>query len=742
VALNLGDDSRAALELAKRSLPEGEALGAGLLMASLYYGANLEDAFPRLAALLEEPMPIHRTAPEKVPLEESLRYVLADLDRRGNEPLSAEEWLRVLMDSQAGRAFLESKGQGTEASSWRESPERSEAIEALSSFGRMLTITEPPHRGVVGVDRALTSLQKTLLKQKRRNAIVIGPPGTGKSALIYEFARMIVAGDEALPERLRDLDIFELSPSFLRSGASMVGQYDERVKELLGVLEAHPKIVLFVDEIHSLFQSSMHHRGPFSEANESFKSALSRGTISCIGCTTTAEFRHYIEPDGALQRRFGIIKLEPPTRDATVHILQARLPRLEKHYAPLRVPEAILEKAVDLTDEYLPGRFQPDKSIQLVDEACAICSIAKPPPEEVTEEALVSALEDTIGHSVARAETLTEESVFERLRSKIVGQDEALRGISRAFIAGLGGWKKTKGPRGRFFFCGPTGVGKTQTALVLAEMLSGGHEALLRIDCNTLQGSGRDAGPAINRLLGAPPGYIGYVAGQGGILSKIRDVPESIVLFDEIEKADPGVGKVLLQILDDGRVDDNDGNPLDFRRAYLIFTTNAGCTYDTVRSLGFGRGEEPEIESPRVDVDAVMAELRAIGHGEEFLGRNLQFFSFQGMDADAIRIIMGRQLESLRETADLRGYELTWDAEIEAYLASQWQPRFGVRHLTTILRNRVTEQLSVAEAQGELKDVAEIRLQVLPLGEGQEERKYTGLATRERRGRRMVILLA
>ena len=742
MALNLGNDSRAALDLAKRSLPEGEALGAGLLMASLYHAANLKETFPKLGTLLEEPVPVHQEVPEKVPLEESLRYVLADLGQRDNEPLSAEEWLKTLMSSQVGRAFLESRGQGTEPSGWRASSERGEAIEALSSFGRMLTITEPPHRGVVGVDRALTSLQKTLLKQKRRNAIVIGPPGTGKSALIYEFARMIVSGDESLPERLRDLDVFELSPSFLRSGASMVGQYDERVKELLGVLEANPKIVLFVDEIHSLFQSSMHHRGPFSEANEAFKSALSRGTISCIGCTTTAEFRHYIEPDGALQRRFGIIKLEPPTRDATVGILKARLPRLEKHYAPLRVPEAVLDKAVELTDEYLPGRFQPDKSIQLLDEACAICSIAKPPAAEVTEEALVSALEDAIGHSVVRAETLTEESVFERLGRKIVGQDEALRGISRAFIAGMGGWKKAKGPRGRFFFCGPTGVGKTQTALVLADLLSGGREALLRIDCNTLQGSGRDAGPAINRLLGAPPGYVGYVAGQGGILSKIRDLPECIVLFDEIEKADPGVGKVLLQILDDGRVDDNDGNPLDFRRAYLVFTTNAGCTYDTVRSLGFGRDEEPETESPRVDVPAVMAELRAIGHGEEFLGRNLQFFTFQGMDADAIQVIMGRQLESLRETADLRGYELNWDPEIERYLTSQWQPRFGVRHLTTILRNRITEQLSVAEAQGELKDVAEIHLQVLPLGNELEEHTYTGVATRERQGRKLVILLA
>ena len=738
MALNLSPEGQAALDLAKRALPEGEALGAGLLMASLLHSARLQEKFPELANRLEEPKPLRQVAPDKVPVEESLRLVLANLSQRNPGPLGADEWLQALAGSPPGRAFLELKGPPSAASGWRGSPEREEAIRALSSFGRMLTVTEPPHRGVVGLDTALRRLEKTLLKEKRRNAIVIGPPGTGKSALIYEFARQVVAGAESLPAQLRDLDIFELSPSFLRSGASMVGQYEERVKTLLGVLEQHPRIVLFVDEIHSLFQSSMHHRGPFSEANESFKAALSRGTISCIGCTTTAEYRHYIEPDGALERRFGVIKLEPPTRDATLGIMRARRPRLEKHYAPLRVPDGMLERAVDLTDEYIPGRFQPDKSIQLLDEACAICTLADPPGREVTEQALLSALEDTIGHSVVRATPLTAEGVFEALHARIVGQDDTLRAIGRAFVAGLGSWKDSKGPRGRFFLCGPTGVGKTQTALVLAEILGGGRSALLRVDCNTLQGSGRDAGPAINRLLGPPPGYIGYVAGQGGILSKIRDTPESIVLFDEIEKADPGVGKVLLQILDDGRVDDADGNPLDFRRAFLLFTTNAGCRYESAaRAIGFDKTAAPASASPQVSVDAVMAELRAIGHGEEFLGRNLQFFAFQGLDADAIRIVMARQLEDLRETAELRGFELSWDPEIISHLTAQWQPRFGARHLTTILRNRITEQLAVADAQGELRGVTRICLQVLPVEGG-----LTGVATCEREGDELRIRLA
>jgi ATP-dependent Clp protease ATP-binding subunit ClpA len=765
MSLNLDKECQTALDLAKRALPEGSALDPGLLMAALFHSTALKRKFPQLAPYLGEPVPRRADVPEKVPVAEPVQAVLRQL-AAGGTATGAEDFFKALVRSDAGRQHLASLGlpanelaavAGAAPASasappppndtppgWRSSSQREDAIKALTSFGRMLTQTEPPHRGVVEMEIPLRSLVRTLSKMGRRNAIVVGYPGTGKSALIYELARRIVRGDSSIPARLRDCDIFELSPTFLRSGASMVGQYEERVKSLLEILKAHPKIILFIDEIHSMFQSGMQYRGPFSDANEAFKSALASGDISCIGCTTTAEYRHYIEPDGALQRRFGIIRLSAPTAETALRILQARRKRLEDYYAPLRISDEILERTVALTEEHLPGRFQPDKSIQLLDEACAHCATMDPPAGEVAEPALWQALEDMTGHTIARLDRLTETQVIEKLCAKIIGQDETLQGIARAFIAGLGGWAKRAAPRGVFFFCGPTGVGKTETAALLGSILGAGREALIRVDCNTLQGSGYDSGPAINRLLGAPPGYIGYTRGQGGLLSKIRDMPESVVLFDEIEKADPGVGKLLLQILDTGRIEDNDENVLDFRRSYLIFTTNAGCVYDRKGSLGFkasGEGDAPAA-GPRVDLDTLKAQLRALGYGEEFLARIRHYFAFQSLGASAIAEVVGKQLERLREAAELRGHELEWEPEVVEYLSSQWQPRFGVRHMTTVLRNRISEQLSVADAQGELEGVRRILLRVLRLEGVGEGRDLAGLAARERRGDTMVIGLS
>jgi ATP-dependent Clp protease ATP-binding subunit ClpA len=280
-----------------------------------------------------------------------------------------------------------------------------------------------------------------------------------------------------------------------------------------------------------------------------------------------------------------------------------------------------------------------------------------------------------------------------------------------------------------WFFCGPTGVGKTEAALALARILGGGDAALLQVNCNTLQGSGHDSGPAINVLLGPPPGYVGYVRGQGGVLSKVRDEPESVVLFDEIEKADPGVAKVLLQILDKGRVEDSAGNPLDFRRAFVVFTSNAGCDYDH-RSIGFS--DDAPNERPTVDVEAVKAELRQRGYGEEFMGRVDRFFQFQSLDAAAMRVVIGRQLDGIRKSAEERGFTFACQPDVIEHLASAWEPRFGVRHLQSILRQRVIEQLGLAEAAGELSGVKSIALDVLRL-EGLSDPSAAAGATERQR---------
>jgi len=757
-----------ALDLAKRVVGESGELSAGILMATTFQIGDMEEELSELAPYLPEAKARKRRVPDSVAVATDLQPVFEYLSR--DDFVTIDELMIALLESDAGRRFLIDAGlpirdfervkeivrgnampDGDDALSpasiedhtaWRRSEERAEVVKALSTYGRMLTDGEPPRKSVVEMNAQLRRMQKTLLKMKRRNLIVTGHPGTGKTALIYEFARLLLLGDESIDPRLRDRDIFELSPSFLRAGAGVVGAYDERVSGLIKILEANPKVIMFVDEVHSLLSSAMHERGPFSEANEAFKQALGRGSITIVGATTIAEYRHHIAPDRALERRFGILKIDPPTRDQTIRILTARRPRLEAHYAPLRVPDKLLEKAVDMTDEYLVTRYQPDKAIQILDEACALASIDDPDATELTEAAIVEALEDVTGHGLVRPESLTLETVLSTLQRKIVGQDATLEKIARSFVAGLSvGWGTKDEPQGIFFFCGPTGVGKTETALQLSKLLGAGRESLLRIDCNTIAGRGVDAkGSITNQLLGVPRGYLGYSRGEGGILSKIRDMPECVVLFDEIEKANPVITDLLLQILDEGRVHDTDDNLLDFRRAFIVFTTNAGTSYE---GGGGPIGFSPAVAEntlgggiPRVKKEDVLEDLRRRGYREEFLGRNIDFVVFDALTPEAIRIILGRQLDGLDEAAEMQGFEFTWDPGIVDHLVEQWQPRFGVRHLTAILRHRIREQLAIADVQGELGDVESIRLE-LAVGEG-----VGSLPTRRRDGSTMVIELA
>jgi ATP-dependent Clp protease ATP-binding subunit ClpA len=762
MALILDSEASRARDLAKRCVAPGAELDGVTLLDALAHATSLQDRLPTGSfEFLPAPRPVHERPPEKVAVAKSLQPLLNALADLSAE-VSAQALFLALLGDTTVRAALVARGlseaaigelvravQGPAAAgetptaaqpSWRDNPERRQAADALASFGRMLTMSEPPHRDTYGMDSTVRELVTTLSKMGNRSAIITGAAGVGKSAVIYELARRIYRGDRSIPERLRDHDIFELSPAFLRSGASMVGQYEERIKSLMQVLNKYPKIVLFVDEIHSFLKSAMHAPDPFTQANESLKGAIAKGDIVCLGCTTTAEYQHYIKPDPAWESRFREIRLEPPDADATVKILQARRPRLEAHFAPLKVPDAMLRRTVELTDQYLPAMAQPRKSIQLVDEACAVSVTADPPLAEVGEDALWTALETRIGRGLVRRGPLREETVLAQLRERITGQDACLKQIARSFVAGMGDWFGGTRPRGVWFFCGPTGVGKTEASLVLAGILGGGREALVRINCNALQGSGFDSGPAINTLLGAPPGYVGYVRGQGGLLSKVRERPESIVLFDEIEKADPGVSKLLLQIMDTGRTDDNEGNLLDFRRAFLIFTSNAGCSYGEARApMGFPVAPATNDDPLPVAVDDVRAALRAIGYGEEFMGRVEHWFVFEAMQRETVGRIVAQELEKLRAAAAERGYTLEWDTTLVETLLAGWRPRFGARHLLAIVRNRIVGQLAVAQAGQELDGVKRIVLRSRATLALAGDDGASGHAGRWRKGDMLVI---
>jgi ATP-dependent Clp protease ATP-binding subunit ClpC len=774
----LSPEAQDALDLAKRAVTSNDALTPQLLLAAAFQVGALADEIPVLAGYLPPLGALADEVPAAVPVDATLQPVLGSLSQR--EMVTIPEMTIALLESQGGRDYLMGRGMaakeiaaavvelrgeaalgddrnGHEPLRWRASPERQQIIETLSTYGRMLTVGQPPQKGHLRTAHYLQAIQKSLTKMRRPSVIVVGQPGTGKTALIYEFARMIVEGDPSLAPALRDRDVFELSPSFLRSGASMVGQYEERITSLIKVLEANPQVILFVDEVHSLLASGMHERGPFTEANEAFKTAIGRGAFSLIGATTLAEYRHYIAPDKALARRFGLVKVEPPTRDETIAILGTRLEQYRRHYAPLRIPDEVITTTVEMTEDLLPTRFQPDKSLELLDEACALCALADPPLEEVTERQLVQALEDSLGHTVVRPGTLKESEVLAKLREVIVEQDQALEPIAKGFVAGMAerDWFTRKGPRRIFFFCGPTGTGKTETARILSKILGGDREAMIRVDCNTLQGSmSQDAGPVINRLLGVPPGYIGYARGEGGLLSRIRDMPECVVLFDEIEKASPAISQVLLQVLDEGRVEDSDSNLLDFRRAFIAFTTNAGVSYETARrEIGFGRGESCTVNaageaSPSVTKETVIHELGQRGYGMEFFGRSIDFIIFESMTRKGARQILERELGNLHETADLRGFALVWEQSVIEHLLDEWSPRFGARWVFDILRNRIGEQLNLAAAQGELDEiegigrVTRILLTKRPDDEvSEKDTVIAGLAGRRREGDTITVFV-
>lgn len=758
---SLTSDAQDALKLAKRAVPDGESLTPELLLAAACRTGGLAEDFPKLVNCLPEVTPVHDTEPEQVQVSEALRPLLRSLAEERDASLPA--MVKILLLSPTVRTYLAERGLDTTeinevvtqlkpspaippaalaGDGWRSSSARTAVLDELAPWGKALTVEAPAVVGVKRMDQRLHSLQKNLLKMRRPNALIIGQPGTGKTALVHEFARLIVTGDERITPPLRDRDVFELSVSLFRAGTGIVGEYEKRVAKLIRLIEQNPKVILFVDEIHQMLQSGVHESGPFTQGDQAFKQAIGRGDFSIIGATTLSEFAHYIQPDGALVRRFGLLRIEPPTPDEALEILRGRADQFREHYAPLKIEDPILVRTIELSEDLVIGRFQPDKALDILDEACAECLVHEPPLSEITEAVLMDAIEDEIGHSVIDGSSLTVDVVRDRLRRTIIGQDSAIDQIARGFVAGLSPeWLDHDGPRRVFFFCGPTGTGKTETASQLSTILGGGREQLIRIDCNTLMGWGTDdPGPILNRLLGVPPGYVGYARGEGGLLSRIRDTPEAIVLFDEIEKASPHIGKVLLQILDEGKVDDNDGNTLDFRRAFIVFTTNAAARYATARPLGFlGEGQAPTEQIPSVTVEAVKQELRDLGYGEEFLGRNLDFVLFQGLTRDVIETILRRQLQQLRATARDRGYGLDWTDEIFDRLMTGWTPRAGARIAFTILRGRVEEQLALAEVEGQLSGVTRIDLRLLP---AEAEADEIGRARRVREGDVLAIYVA
>lgn len=625
----------------------------------------------------------------------------------------------------------------------------------LDNFGRDLTklAMEDKLDPVIGREKEIQRVSQILARRKKNNPVLIGEPGVGKTAIVEGLALRIV--QRKVPRTLLDKRIVSLDLASLVAGTKYRGQFEERMKALLNELERAKDVILFIDELHTIVGAGG--ASGSLDASNIFKPALSRGEIQCIGATTLDEYRQYIEKDGALERRFQKVLIDPPTPEETREILEKIKDRYEEHHNVKYTPEAI-EACVRLSDRYITDRYFPDKAIDVLDEAGArvhLANISVPKNiieleekiEEVrrqknfvvksqnfeeaarlrdlekklqadlekakmeweikSSETYFPVTEDDVADVVAMmtgipvnkiAESETEKlmKLPEELKKMVVGQDEAIDHLTKAIRRARAGLKDPRRPIGSFMFLGPTGVGKTELAKALARVLFNSEDALIRIDMSEYMEKF-----SVSRLVGAPPGYVGYEEG-GQLTEKVRRRPYSIVLLDEIEKAHPEVFNILLQVFDDGILTDGLGRRVDFKNTIIIMTSNVGTRDLKIGSkLGFVEPtNEDEYQSIKSSIEDAVKRL----FNPEFINRIDDFIIFRKLTKEHIYQIIDIQLEELRKR--LKDQELTLELTQSAkdFLVEKgYDEKFGARPLKRALMQYVEDELAEVLLTGGVK---------------------------------------
>jgi len=545
---------------------------------------------------------------------------------------------------------------------------------------------------LVGREPELRRMMETLCRRRKNNPLLVGEPGVGKTAIAEGLALHIHEGKA--PDLLRDVEIRLLDMGGLLSGTKYRGDFEQRLKAVISAVEQDPRIILFIDEIHTIVGAGATSGGSM-DASNLLKPALQAGTLRCIGSTTYEEYKNHIEKDRALSRRFQKIDVEEPSVEETLAILRGLLPRYEEHHG-VRYSLPALKATAELANRYLTDRFLPDKAIDVLDEVGASFRLAGRASRTVTVrdvEKVVSRMARVPARSASGTDLSHLRELDSLLKAKIYGQDQAISALVTAVKRSRAGLKQAEGPTGSFLFAGPTGVGKTEVAKQLAASLSVHFE---RFDMSEYMEK-----HAVSRLIGSPPGYVGF--DQGGLLTDaIRKHPYCVLLFDEIEKAHPDLFGILLQVMDHSTLTDNAGRKADFRNVILIMTTNAGAREMSERAIGFtgeskGRGQR------------ALKNLFA----PEFRNRLDGIITFNPLDASLMERIVDKMVAELQDRLSERKVAISLSDSARSWLAEKgYEPEFGARPLRRLIMQEIGDTLSDEILFGRLAKGGTVRIGV------------------------------
>jgi ATP-dependent Clp protease ATP-binding subunit ClpC len=751
--------------------------------------ASLVDDMPRLKHILEDSvrynpgilsigsMPLNKEA------EKALKLANIEAKFKSSDVVSSEHLLlAILKDEECKTTQILSqfnvnysnvndeinrinKPSSQSFSSKPVEPKKTEKIKTpvLDNFGRDLTklALEDKLDPVIGRDKEIERVAQVLSRRKKNNPVLIGEPGVGKTAIAEGLALRII--QKKVPRVLYDKRLVTLDLAGLVAGTKYRGQFEERMKALMNELEKAKDVILFIDELHTLVGAGS--TSGTLDASNIFKPALARGDIQCIGATTLDEYKKYIETDGALDRRFQKIIIDPPTPAETLTILKNIAYKYEEHHHVKYTPEA-LDAAVNLSVRYISDRFLPDKAIDVIDEAGArvhmhnfkvpqyILDIenkieevkqqkiqvvkkqdyeeaarlrdieralltdlekAKQEWEEQSQNQIYEVTEEDIAEVVAMITGIPVKRVAEEegqkllkmadiLKEHIVGQDEAIDKLVRAIRRARAGLKNPKRPIGSFIFLGPTGVGKTELTKVLAKYLFDSEDALIRIDMSEYMEK-----HSVSKLIGSPPGYVGYEEG-GQLTEKVRRKPYSVVLFDEIEKAHPDVFNILLQVLDDGQLTDSLGRKVDFKNTIIIMTSNVGTKDIRAQGLSYGFVPPSQTDDYKNLKDTVEEAMRRL-FNPEFLNRIDDTIVFRSLTKDDIMKIIDVELKELFENIKESKKEIFLTEKAKEFIVTKgYDPKYGARPLKRALQKYVQDPLAEEILLGHFKENSKIKV--------------------------------